>query len=350
MIDQGCGQCVGVADGQAPWLLHRPRLDTDNGTHLIGVPRGDPRTPQLARAPRLANPLGGRARLARLVGDVDVAAEADDVAEAQFGEEFEQLVIAETAVGEDCHMASGWHDLRQSYETCIFESVALLRQLFFPDGQPQQRRRSAMAGHQIEGKCRLTVVVKVGPVHGDDNLSACAHQMRDPVCEALPDVDLFIAEQSVNLLDGVLGHQAARQRQGLADHRDGKRGADHHAKRGACQSIDPLGMDRAAIQLANERSNVLQPPAEPALRLFHETLPSCRNTGFGRKSTRIDARPRVIKMRGFLSPLGSPLQTFRGASDSYTRPSRAKYCDRTKIHAPDLWSWMRTIHLIEPSR
>src|SRR5271166_1654907 len=98
MIDQGCGQCVGVADGQAPWLLHRPRLDTDNGTYLIGVPRGDPRTPQLARAPRLANPLGGRARLARLVGDVDVAAEADDVAEAQFGEEFEQLVIAETAL------------------------------------------------------------------------------------------------------------------------------------------------------------------------------------------------------------------------------------------------------------
>src|SRR5271166_2506961 len=45
-------------------------------------------------------------------------------------------------------------------------------------------------------------------------------------------------------------------------------------------------------------------------------------------------------------PLGSPLQTFRGASDSYTRPSRAKYCDRTKINAPDLWSWMRTIHLI----
>jgi hypothetical protein len=51
--------------------------------------------------------------------------------------------------------------------------------------------------------------------------------LRSIPSEALPDIDADIAEQAIDLLDRVLGHQAARLRQGLADHRDGERGAGH---------------------------------------------------------------------------------------------------------------------------
>jgi hypothetical protein len=68
---------------------------------------------------------------------VDVAAEADDVAEARFVDEGEQLVVAEAAVGEDRHGATRRHHLRQPDQAGVFPIVAQLQQFVFPDRQPQ---------------------------------------------------------------------------------------------------------------------------------------------------------------------------------------------------------------------
>jgi len=76
-----------------------------------------------------------------------------------------------------------------------------------------------MIGHQIEREGGLVVAVEIGPVHGNDDFFARADQMRHPAGEAVPDVDAFVAEQPVDLLDRVLGHEAARLRQCLPDHR-----------------------------------------------------------------------------------------------------------------------------------
>ena len=76
-----------------------------------------------------------------------------------------------------------------------------------------------MPRHQIEGERRLPVAVEVGPVHGNDNLPTCSDQMRNPVGEAFPDIDFLVAEQTVDLLDRMLGHQTPRLRQCLGDHR-----------------------------------------------------------------------------------------------------------------------------------
>ena len=83
--------------------------------------------------------------------------------------------------------------------------------------------------------------------------------MRHPAGEALPDVDAAVAEQSIDLLDRVPGHQTARLRQGLADHRHGKRGADHDAQRGRGERVHALGV--LVVQAVNERADVLQPSA-----------------------------------------------------------------------------------------
>ena len=118
---------------------------------------------------------------------MDIAAEPDDIAKAQVIKKREQLVVAETPVGEDRDGTTGRHEFLQPPQAGILEVVPLLRKLFFPDCQPQQWR---------------------GPA------------MRNPVGEAVPHVDILVAEKTVNLFDRMLGHQTARLRQRLPNHRN----------------------------------------------------------------------------------------------------------------------------------
>jgi hypothetical protein len=78
-----------------------------------------------------------------------------------------------------------------------------------------------------------------------------------------------LLSKPVDLLDRVLGHQAACLRQGLANHRDGERRAGHHAQRGRGERVHALGVKVVAIQVVNERADVLQPPAIAQFRRFH---------------------------------------------------------------------------------
>jgi len=149
---------------------------------------------QLARPPELADPLSSRAGLTRRIGDVDVAAKPDDIAKAKIIKEFEQLVVAKAAVREDRHGTTGWHELLQSHEAGVLEIVALLRQFVLPDGQPQKRRRPAVPGHQIERECRLAIAIEIGPVHRDDDFHARSDQMWNPAGEAVPYIDILVAE------------------------------------------------------------------------------------------------------------------------------------------------------------
>ncbi|MGD0108915.1 MAG: hypothetical protein ABSC06_33525 [Rhodopila sp.] len=144
---------------------------------------------------------------------MDIAAEPDDVGKAQIIEELEELMVAEAAVREDCHGTTGWHQLLQPHEACVLEIVALLRQFVFPDRQPQERRCPPMPGYQIERKCRLPILIEVGPVHRDEDFLTRTDQIGNPAGKAVPDIDPLVAQQPVNLLDRVLGHQASRPRQ-----------------------------------------------------------------------------------------------------------------------------------------
>ena len=95
--------------------------------------------------------------------------------------------------------------------------------------------------------CRLAEVlpagVKVGPVHRHHDVGARPDHLRDPRGEDVPRLDPRIAQQPVDLLDGVLGQKAAGLGQRPANHRDGQRGACHHPERGIGKRIDPLRMN-----------------------------------------------------------------------------------------------------------
>jgi len=96
-------------------------------------------------------------------------------------------------------------------------------------------------------------VTEIRPIHRHQGLASPVHLVRQPPGEAVPHIDAVVAEQSVHLLDRVLGHQPARLGQRLADHRHRERCRRHHPKRGARQRINPLGMQIRPIHLAEER-------------------------------------------------------------------------------------------------
>src|SRR4051812_44320970 len=175
----------------------------------------------------------GRASLPVGICDVDVATQADHVAEAELGQEGEQLLIAEAAIGQDGDPAATRDEVGQAAQAGIFEVVALLRELVLPDADPEQRRRAAMTTDQAQHQRGLVVMVEVGPVHRHQSLLARPDLMRDPTGKALPHVDAMVAEQPVHLLDRMLGDQAPSLRQRLANHRHRQRRCLHHPERRA---------------------------------------------------------------------------------------------------------------------
>ena len=83
---------------------------------------------------------------------MNVAAKADDVAEAEAFEEFEQFDVAEAAIGQDRHRHALGQDRLQTRQAEVFEVVALGLQFVLVDRQPQERRRPAVAGDQAQSE------------------------------------------------------------------------------------------------------------------------------------------------------------------------------------------------------
>jgi len=215
---------------------------------------------KFARSSALANPGGGGARFAIGRADMNVAAKPDDISEAQRIEKAEQLGVAEAAIGQNRHRDASGQNLRQTGEAQVLEIVALVPQLVLQHRQPQQGRRPAVIGDKAQGQCRLIVGVEIRPVHGDDNGFALADDLRDPGGEHVPHNDAPVAQQAIDLLDGVLAQQAARLGQGLADdrHREGR--ARHDAQRAISKGhhalgVKPLGED--AIEIFLNKLNAL---------------------------------------------------------------------------------------------
>jgi hypothetical protein len=111
-------------------------MDTDHGADRIALGCGEPGIAQFTGAAILADPFSGGPRLARGIGEVDIAAKPDDVAEPQILEESKELMVAEAAVGEDRDRNPRRQDLRQSQETGVFMIIAPIPQLVLPYREP----------------------------------------------------------------------------------------------------------------------------------------------------------------------------------------------------------------------
>ena len=123
------------------------------------------------------------------------------------------------------------------------------------DGQPQQRRRASMAGDEMQGQCRLVVGIEVGPIHRHNDGLALADGVANPGREQIPNAHALVAQEAIDLLDGVLVGPPARLRQRMADHGDGERSAGHHPERGVRQRQHPLGAQILGKHMADEIMN-----------------------------------------------------------------------------------------------
>ena len=135
---------------------------------------------KLTRPPGFADPVGGQARLAVRRAELDVAAKADDVSEAQALQELEQLDVAEAAIGQDRHRHALGQERLQARQAQVLEIVALVFQFVLVDGEPEERRGSSVAGDEMQREGGLIVGVEVGPVHRHNDLVPRSHGFANP--------------------------------------------------------------------------------------------------------------------------------------------------------------------------
>lgn len=72
------------------------------------------------------------------------------------------------------------------------------------------------------------------------------------------DIDPLVGQHAVDLLDRVLGHKPAGQRQTLPDQRDRERGGLDRPQRGSRQRQDALGMQVSGEHGSQEAVDVLE--------------------------------------------------------------------------------------------
>ena len=137
-----------------------------------------------------------------------------------------------------------------------------------------------MPGHQLERQGGLPIGVEVGPVHRHDEVGAGPNQFRNPSGEEIPGLELAIAQQPVDLLDGVLGQKAARLGQRFADERDAQRCPGHDPERRVRQRINPFGMNILIKNAVKKSPDILKLHESAFLSVDHIALHSrlcCRD-------------------------------------------------------------------------
>ena len=109
-------------------------------------------------------------------GDGDVAAEADDVVEAQFlGQHPVELLVTEAAVGDNAHLDVGRQQFGQPHQHAMLVEAAVVLERALVDRQPHQRGGTAVIGDQRQHDGGLVVGIEVGPVQWPPRWS-CARQ------------------------------------------------------------------------------------------------------------------------------------------------------------------------------
>ena len=67
-----------------------------------------------------------------------------------------------------------------------------------------------MVADQRQHNRRLVISVKVGPIHGNNNIRALPHRIGHPVHQQFVNLNPLVREQAVHLLDGMLGQSSPR--------------------------------------------------------------------------------------------------------------------------------------------
>jgi hypothetical protein len=166
------------------------------------------------------------------------------IVEFQFlGQKPIQLLITEPTIRQDQDFNIRRQRFGQTPQHTILKGIPMILQRCLVNREPHQRRRAAMVADQRQHNRRLIIGIKVGPVHGNNNIRARPNRMGDPSLREFVNVNPRVGEHPIHLLDGMLGQFSPRQCQPLSDRVHRQRGAAYDPKRGVRQRINSLGMN-----------------------------------------------------------------------------------------------------------
>lgn len=249
------------------------------------------RAPSSWRArPFGAKPLGRRL-LRALVLDQDRAAKANHVAPA---EHVVENLVAEGSVGQDGHVdvlrnrsVNGLEELMLSRRAAPAKLGLLVR-------VPREGSGPSVRRHRVDAERRV-VVVEVRPVEGQEDLRPPAEHEPRPGGPELRDVELVVAQESVERLDAVLRLDVRGLGVRRAEGVDAGSHRPHRRLRVGCQGIEPL-----AVHVLEER---LYHPSQPL-----RTSPSASTVYLGRGAAASYARRDL----GHGDGTPTPPRKFRG--------------------------------------
>jgi hypothetical protein len=138
--------CVRAKDMKEAWCLATSHAEA-SAREIINYYAKRPTSEPGLRDTK--DPRFGMGDLAILRGDMDIAAEPDDMVKAQLAEKGEQLDVAEAAIGLDRDGHALGQRLGEAEQTEVFIVVALVFQLALEHRQPQQRRRSTEVRDEV---------------------------------------------------------------------------------------------------------------------------------------------------------------------------------------------------------
>lgn len=203
--------------------------------------------------PVLGDPVVRLGDLAVRVPHLDAPTEPEDVIEVQYlVAVLVQGRVAEATIAENGD-AYAW---RKGGTKCV-ESIglvlaAVVLERIAAHGLPDERRGTAVRGDQVHSDAAVSVARVLGPVDGDHDLGAVVHHPRHPGAERVLHHHALIAEESIDLLDGVLRVDLARTSEAPSDVVDAERVGVHHADDAVGDREAALRMERVAEDAGDE--------------------------------------------------------------------------------------------------
>ena len=140
-------------------------------------------------------------------------------------------MIAKSPIGHNQNFDVGRQGFGKPNQHLIFVAVPVVLEGVLVDAQPDQRCCAPVSRDEGQHDRRLVIGIKVGPVHGNNNFRARPDRTGDPPLRELVNVNSWVRQQPIYLLDGMFWQSSPRQREPLPDRVHRQRGAADDPKR-----------------------------------------------------------------------------------------------------------------------
>lgn len=203
------GTQIRAIAGQEPSLLHATFLAAIDPRHRV-TRLGHVDVFKGASSAAWCEPLTGGEHLIALVTNQDISFKTNEIGKIQLCfEQGKHPSGAKTTVSHNGGKDTLWQARLEMGKQATLMGITVAFEQGFLVRLPQQRGIATMAGLHADNQSTVVIGIELGPVHGDDELGALADNVRYPVIEQFPDVELGVCEQAVDLLDGMLAGDAA---------------------------------------------------------------------------------------------------------------------------------------------